>query len=68
MDGKVEFAKVFDTYKTSVEFDHFLDREIPDGQIVVVACKDDCIQAMSDKGKNWFEKMGSKAITTLKYR
>ena len=45
-----------------------MDREIPDGQIIVVACKDDCIQSMSDKGKNWFETMGSKAISTLKYR
>ena len=42
--------------------------DIPDGHIVVAACKDDCVTKLSEKGKLWFENMGSKDILKLKYR
>lgn len=36
--GKVEMAKVFDTYKSSSAFDGFITKGIPYGYIVVAAC------------------------------
>ena len=40
--GFVEFTKVFDTYKSSAEFEQFIQLNIPKGHIVVAACKDEC--------------------------
>ena len=45
---KVEFSKVFDTYKCS---DEFMETHIPDGMIVIAACKDECVTALSDEAK-----------------
>lgn len=67
-DGMVETAQVFDTYKTSVTFDAFISGAIPQGRIVVAACKDECITQLSDAGKTWFEEMGSTEIRKLEYR
>ena len=50
-NGKVEMAKVFDTYKTSNAFDNFIDERIPHGYVVIAACKDDCVTKLSRKGK-----------------
>ena len=60
-------ARVFDTYKSSKDLELFLkDNGIPDGHIVVVACKDDCSKALSDTCRDFFtEKMGSKEIYQL---
>ena len=66
--GKVQSAKVFDTYKSTVLFDKFIKRTIPEGYIVIGACKDDCVTALSEEGKKWFENMGSKLIRNLNYR
>ena len=49
--GTVEFAKVFDTYKSSAELDDFIDQGVPEHYIVVVACKDDCVTNLSNKAK-----------------
>ena len=68
LNKKIIFAKVFDTYKSSVDFDKFIQYEVPDGHIVVAACKDDCVTKLSENGKLWFENMGSKDIRNLKYR
>ena len=47
-NGKVECAKVFDTYKSSACIDNFLfNIDLPEGYIVVAACKDDCVTKMS---------------------
>ena len=63
--GKIEFAKVFDTYKTSSAFDEFTDNPIPEGYIVIAACQDECTASLSEKGRQWFRNMGSKSITEL---
>lgn len=64
--GKVIYAQVFDTYKTSEEFEIFLlYDEVPDGAIVIAACKDECWTSFSDTCKQWFENMGSKEIFKL---
>ena len=48
----VEFSKVFDTYKSGEEFDDFLrNKYFPMGQIVIAACKDDCVSSLSDEAK-----------------
>lgn len=67
----IVIAKVFDTYKSGVEFDEFLKKEKitkDDGYIVVATCMDDCWTKMSNDAKMWFVNMGSKAIIDLKYR
>ena len=43
MNGRVEVARSFDTYKSSKSLDNFIARVIPNGYIVVAACKDECI-------------------------
>ena len=50
-NGKIELAKVFDTYESSDDFDKFIDSGIPKGHIIVAACKDECVKNMSLKGK-----------------
>ena len=64
----MEFAKVFDTYKTSDDLEDFIDFDVKKGSIVIVACKDDCVTKMSDQVKQWFSDMGSKYIKNLQYR
>ena len=61
-------SKVYDTYSNSSKFEEFIANAIPDGFIVVCACKDDCFLKLSDKCKQWFINMGSKEISNLKYR
>lgn len=61
-------ARVFDTYKSSLAFDHFVKHDVPDGFIVVAACKDDCVTKLSKAAKQWFRDMGSKEIDQLEYR
>lgn len=64
--GKVEMAKVFDTYKSSDELDTWIDKgTIPADYIVVAACRDDCVTRLSEMAKTWFTNMGSKQITNL---
>ena len=42
--GEVTFAKVFDTYESSLQLDDFIDsNSIASGNIVVIACKDECV-------------------------
>ena len=69
---EVEWASAFDTYKSSRYLDDFLDLQVqeqaPEGSIVVVACKDDCVTNLSEKAKNWFASLGSKEIWNLQYR
>ena len=36
--------------------------------IIVAACKDECVNHLSNKCKLWFTAMGSKEIWKLKYR
>lgn len=67
-NGKVETAKVFDTYKKADGFDSFITKHIPEGHIVVAACKDECTTSLSQSGKQWFANMGSKEIWNLGYR
>ena len=33
----------------------------------MAACKDDCVTKLSEKGKKWFQSMGSKEIAHLEY-
>ena len=67
-DGKVFFAKCFDTYKTCKGFDRFILYGAPPGFIVIAACKDDCVTFLSQDAKKWFGIMGSSAIYELSYR
>ena len=66
--GKVESAQVFDTYKSSEQFDAFIDIGIPEGHIVIAACKDECATNLSDKAREWFANLGSKLIWGLEPR
>ena len=66
--SEIVFAKVFDTYESSYYFDSFVQTEIPEGHIVIAACKDDCTKNLSTNGKKFFSDMGSKEIWTLGYR
>lgn len=68
-NGKVKIAKVFDTYKSSQELDAFIDNTIlRNGNIVVIACKDDCVTSLSENAKQWLTDMGSDEIEELEYR
>lgn len=67
-NGDFEVAKVFDTYKTSEELDQFIHGAAAEGDIVIAACKDDCVTNLSEKGKQWFADMGSTEIWDLGYR
>ena len=46
-NGYVLWAKVFDTYKTSEELDRFIHGAAAEGDIVIAACKDDCVTNLS---------------------
>ena len=61
-------TKIFDTYVDSKDFERFVGSQIPDGYIVVVACKDECTTALSNTGKGWFAGLGSKEIWKVGYR
>ena len=50
LNGNVEWARVFDTYKDDKAFDEFT-KMVPDGTIVIAACKDDCVTQLSEEGK-----------------
>ena len=41
-NGKVEAAKVFDTYVSSDALDGFIDIGFPEGYIIAAACMDEC--------------------------
>lgn len=66
--GEHEFAMVFDTYNYPMNFDSFIARGIPEGYIIVIACKDDCITKLSHGAKRWLTALGSKEIAKLAYR
>ena len=51
-----------------VSFDEFIKADIPDGDIIVAACMDDCISNMSEAGKEWLSNLGSEEIDNLEYR
>ena len=50
-NGEVESAECFDTYKSSVKLDAFIAKALPEGHIVVAACKDECFTQLSEKAK-----------------
>ena len=58
--GNVEAAKVFDTNKSSIELETFINTlekyysDKPEGYILAAACKDECSRNLSNKVKNWF--------------
>lgn len=58
-NGEVVVARAFDTYKSSEKLDTFIRNGIPEGFIVVAACKDECKTQLSQQAKLWFENMGS---------
>lgn len=66
--ASIVHSEVFDTYISSENFNKFILREIPNGFIVVAACKDDCMTGLSIKAKEWFVKLGSEQIYDLKYQ
>ena len=45
-----------------------IEQGIPQGHIVVAACKDGCISNMSRTCYEWFKSMGSRSIKKLKFR
>lgn len=72
--GKVDTAQVFDTYKSSQEFETFIykgDSFItinvtpPEGHIVVAACSDDCVSNLSPICKRWLANMGNEEINNV---
>ena len=64
-DGKVLHANVFDTYKGSGCLKSFMWNYLADGDIIIVACMDECVTGMTDMIKDWFKDMGSKEISNL---
>ena len=45
--GKVASAWAFDTYRSSQQLETFIQKNIPEGYIVAIACKDDCATTLS---------------------
>lgn len=68
LNGQIDIAQIFDTYKTSEALNAFIKSDFNEGSIVVAACKDECSISLSDEAKLWFEQMGSKHIWDLTYR
>ena len=66
--GKIEVSRVFDTHKSSSEFEEFISTRVPTDHIVIAACKGECVKGLSDKAKEWFYNMGSQEIFRLCYR
>ena len=62
------WAQVFDTYARSEELDDFITKQIPEGHIIIAACKDECTTKLSQAGRRWFSDLGSTQISNLKYR
>ena len=60
--GEFEYAKVFDTYKSSSSIDEFINQDFTPGHIVLAACMDQCVNNLSYEANHWFWKMGSKEI------
>ena len=68
-NGHIETNQVFDTYDSSDKLDAFIDqKEIPEGHIIIAACKDDMCKKLSDKAMMWFKGIGMYMIHTLGYR
>ena len=65
---EVEHARIFDTYESSEQFYEFITHNVPEGYIVIVACKDDCVKNLTLESKMWFDAMGSVEIWNLGYR
>ena len=63
----MEMARVFDTYTSSEGFEKFIDRGLPEGRIIVAACKDECANGLSEKSRQWFQEMGSAEVVSLGY-
>ena len=68
VNGAIKEKRVFDTYDDGDLFDEFLATKLDYGDIVAVACKDECISELTDKAKKWFENLGSNEIWYLAYR
>ena len=71
-NGGIQLNKVFDTYKSSKEFERWIDMQDGEyeGSIIAVTCKGECtgglyVQKVSDKVAAWFQGMGSKLIGEL---
>ena len=67
-EGTVTHARSFDTYKSSVKANKFIKNKIPEGSIVCIACKDDCITSLSTEIRDWLTSLGSKEINNVEYR
>ena len=53
-DYKAVVAKVFDTYESSEELEAFISNDfpgIPAGHVLVAACQDECVKAMTEPVK-----------------
>ena len=61
-DGAVVKAQAYDTHESSEELEKFISEEMAYGSIVVAACQDECSKNLSEKVKEWFQRMGSKEI------
>ena len=61
-EGVVYAAQVFDTYKSSDNLDAFIHSSLPEGFIVIVACKDECTTSLSEIAREWLRSMGSKDV------
>ena len=68
--GAIIDTKVFDTYSSQLEFNSYISRGeyVKEGNIVAVACKDDCTKKLVRLGHMWFEYMGSEEISKLQFR
>lgn len=54
-NGEIQAKRVFDTYKSCEAFENYIkEKSIPDGSIVVAACKDDMATCMSWDCYEWF--------------
>ena len=67
-NNQVVLSKVYDTYKTSKDLDDLIALGIPEGYIVIAACKDECTANLSNEARVWFSHMGSTEILELGYR
>ena len=67
-NNEIEWHGTFDTYYCGDLLDDFIWNELPDGYIVVAACKDEMTESISPVARKWFARMGSRLIWSLGYR
>ena len=70
LTGAVVTARVFDSHHSGRALRDYVEaaKKLPDGHIVVVACKDDCVSSLPAAAELWLAELGSKEVWKLAWR